>query len=617
MKQLLFVALFLLGGAALGEERILSYHSDIDVLVDGSMLVTETITVNSEQDAIRRGIYRDFPTRYEDRYGNNYVVDFSFLSAERDGATENFRVEDRQNGVRIYLGRSDRVLPRGIHNYEIRYRTLRQLGFFDGRDELYWNVNGNGWDFPAGEVSATVMLPDGVDRTALDFAYYTGAYGSASRNAVVETDAAGNPTFRTDRALAPGEGLTIVVGWPAGVVARPSNEQKLEWFFRDNRAALIGAGGLLFVLLYYAFAWHRVGRDPAAGTIIPLYEPPENLSPAAMRYIMRMNSDNPVFGAAVISMAVKGYLAIEQQGSDYILKKHDSATDEKLSKGERALAAKLFRDRSDIRLENSNHRIVRDARNALQKTLQTEYNRVMFRRNQAWLLPGVLASIIAILAAILSTGIETPVVLFLLVWLAGWNVGVIGMLRAGHWFMALVFGFAEIPVFFMLLTMGGVTLALFAALLVILNVVFFHLIKAPTSLGRRMMDRIEGFALYLSVAEKDELAGANPGMRPPEKTPALYERYLPYALALGVEQAWSEKFAQVLAAAAIAGEGYSPGWYRGSSWSTRGVASFGSALGSSLSSAISSAATAPGSSSGGGGGGFSGGGGGGGGGGGW
>jgi uncharacterized membrane protein len=151
------------------------------------------------------------------------------------------------------------------------------------------------------------------------------------------------------------------------------------------------------------------------------------------------------------------------------------------------------------------------------------------------------------------------------------------------------------------------------ALLAFINILFYHLLKAPTLKGRRIMDKIEGFRMYLSVAEKDRLNVLNP----PAKTPQLFEMYLPYALALDVEQRWSEQFAEVLSQAAASGREYRPSWYHGSGWSSFHAGGFAAGLGSSLSGAISSSSTPPGSSSGSGGGGFSGGGGGGGGGGGW
>ena len=142
------------------------------------------------------------------------------------------------------------------------------------------------------------------------------------------------------------------------------------------------------------------------------------------------------------------------------------------------------------------------------------------------------------------------------------------------------------------------------------NVAFGRLLKAPTVAGRATMDHVEGFRLYLDVAEGDELKL----VAAPPLTVGLYERYLPAALALEVEQHWAERFATVFATQAAA---HTPSWYSGDAWDTRNVASFTSDLGSSFSSAISSASTPPGSSSGSGGGGSSGGGGGGGGGGGW
>jgi len=148
--------------------------------------------------------------------------------------------------------------------------------------------------------------------------------------------------------------------------------------------------------------------------------------------------------------------------------------------------------------------------------------------------------------------------------------------------------------------------------LVFVNIIYYHLLKAPTIHGRKVMDEIEGFKMYLEVAEEERLDM----LHPPQKTPELFEKYLPYALALGVENDWSEKFADVLAAASV-DTGYSPSWYTGTNWKTAGMTGVVSSLGSSFSSAISSSSSAPGSSSGSSGGGSSGGGGGGGGGGGW
>jgi uncharacterized membrane protein len=155
-------------------------------------------------------------------------------------------------------------------------------------------------------------------------------------------------------------------------------------------------------------------------------------------------------------------------------------------------------------------------------------------------------------------------------------------------------------------------IAVIASLLIVF-LVFLALMKRPTGLGRNVLDEMLGFQDYLEIAEKDDMNLKNP----PERTPELFEKFLPFALAMGVEQHWAEQFSSVFAR--LRGpdnSAYQPGWYNGS-WNSFEMGATTSSLSSDLGSAISSSVTPPGSSSGVGGGGFSGGGGGGGGGGGW
>ena len=154
-----------------------------------------------------------------------------------------------------------------------------------------------------------------------------------------------------------------------------------------------------------------------------------------------------------------------------------------------------------------------------------------------------------------------------------------------------------------------------AALLAIIavNLVAHHLLKAPTRAGRAMLDQIEGFKLFLSAVEQHRWEV----LHPPDRTPELFEKYLPYALALDIEQRWSEQFADVLSATGQESE-YTPSWYHGTSFDVSRASTFAASVGSAMSAAVAaSAARSSGSSSGFSGGGSSGGGGGGGGGGGW
>jgi uncharacterized membrane protein len=138
---------------------------------------------------------------------------------------------------------------------------------------------------------------------------------------------------------------------------------------------------------------------------------------------------------------------------------------------------------------------------------------------------------------------------------------------------------------------------------------FYQWLKAPTLAGRRLLDQIDGFKHYLQVAEKDEIAmqGA------PRFNSEIYETWLPYAIALDLENEWTEKLQRAVAAGAVAPGYTQPAWYH-----ARGHSGghFANSLANSFNSAIAASSVAPGSSSGSSGG-SSGGGGGGGGGGGW
>ena len=127
----------LLAAPVLAQERITSYDSEIDIRADGSLDVSERITVHAEGNNIRRGIYRDFPTRYKDRYGNRVVVDMQVLDVQRDGKPEPWFTEKKSNGVRINTGNDDFLPVPADFTYTLRYRTTRQLGFFADHDELY------------------------------------------------------------------------------------------------------------------------------------------------------------------------------------------------------------------------------------------------------------------------------------------------------------------------------------------------------------------------------------------------------------------------------------------------------------------------------------------------
>jgi len=551
----------------LAHERILSYDSTVAVNADGSLDVTETIKVHAEGNNIRRGIYRDFPTRYKDRYGNRVVVDFTPIEVLRDGRSEPWFTERRPNGIRVNTGNDDFLQVPADYTYSLRYRTTRQLGFFKDHDELYWNAIGTGWDFAIESGSVDVRLPRSVPVDAMRAEGYTGPQGAQWQDYAASLPEAGRAHWRLTRPLAPAEGMTIVLSFPKGIVTAPSKAQRLWWLLKDNRGVLVALAALLGMCLYAYRRWNAVGRDPAPGIVIARYDPPKEYSPAALRFIRKMGADTRCVTSDLLAMAVGGWVRIEREkhflGDKWSLQRtKDSSSG--LSAAQRALLDGLFNGSDTLQLEKSNASHLQLAIGKQKQALEAAYAGRMFQRNLG------------------SVGKA-----FLI---GGGGIALAGLLSGGSGLLLIVL---------IALVMLGVLIA------------FTMLVRAPTPEGRKLLDEIAGLKLYLGVAERDELANMPGPDAPPPLDAERYQFLLPYAVALEVEEAWTRKFTLAVGAAAAAAATAGIAWYRGGG--TGDLMQLTNAIGSSLSSQIASASTPPGSSSGSGGGGSSGGGGGGGG----
>lgn len=574
LKTLVFAlvfaaSFFLLTGATAQEyqsEAITNFHSDITVNTDGSLNVTETITVQSTGDQINHGIYRDFPTVYRDGFLRT-TTEFNIISVLRDGKTEPYHTERATNGVRVYIGSADYEIPPGEHTYQLKYQTTWQLGFFETSDELYWNVTGNGWIFPIKQASASVHLPGGATISAIDG--YTGAQGATDKN-FSATGSGGEAAVATTQKLDSYEGLTIVIQWPAGFITRPTPQQSLFHRLSDNRTPILALVALALILLFYFNTWRQFGNDPARGTIIPEYDPPRKLSAAAMSYVAFEMFTVIAFTAHLIELAVRGLIVIKKEKQTYTIER----TDHPATGDDSVFLETLLSGEKTVELKNTNHEIIRNAKNNLKTKLTTDLGDRYFKLNTRHLIKGVLWSILLTVAVIVASAI-------------GDTQGTPDPITVG---ILLFFGVA----------------------VVVTNILFGFLLRVRSPEGRKLMDEIEGFKWFLSVTEKDRMNFHNP----PERTPELFEKFLPFALALGVQNKWAEQFAEVFKRLEATGQSYHPAWYVGTGFNPHNPAGSLSSFSSSLSGAVSSASKAPGSSSGFGGGG-SGGGGGGGGGGGW
>ncbi len=638
----------ILSPAVRADERILEFGSLVSVREDASLEVTETIRVRAEGQAIRRGIFRDFPTTYRDLRGNTVIVPFKVRGILLDGRPVPFSVKPQANGKRVYIGDPDRYVQPGIHTYTLVYQTGRQVGFFKDHDELFWNVTGNGWRWPIDAAWCVITLPGTGEKARIQRTEaYTGRMGEKGRDFRIEDKTGGEPRFVTTRVLAPGEGFSVVAGWPKGLVREPSGTERLFWKMRDNAGRLVLFLGLAILLLYYLAVWNRYGKDPRPGTIIPRFEPPAGFPPGGARYLYQMGYDDRCFTATLLNAAVKGIVTIEQDGDHYFLRRGPKPDFAGLDAEELMAVQPLVGNHETLAVDKANYVAISGAVSALKDTLKNRYYGTMFVRNTRFFVIGVLLTVLTLAMSVLldpdaenlplnvSYAFLFPVLLlFMAAFLTGFLKQVRALLAGSKWVRALfglLFRIAFlVPAAFVFSHIGGslakiVSFPLLAvvALLVLSNVLFAWLLKARTPMGRKAMDEIEGFRLYLAVAEQDRLNMLNP----PDRTPELFERFLPYALALGVEQEWSEQFSEVFARMAAEGRapeswqgGYRPAWYMGNALRGFNAGSFASGLGSSFSGAISSASVAPGSGGsgfGGGGGGGSGGGGGGGGGGGW
>lgn len=611
---------------ALAEERIQRFISDVRIERSGTLDVTETIRITAEGDQIRHGILRDFPTVYQDRHGASIVVGFEVQSVQRDGMAEPYAIESLGNGVRLRIGSADIFVPYGLHEYIIRYRTTRQIGFFADYDEFYWNATGNEWTFPIDVAEARITLPDPIP--FLQKSFYTGPAGARGKDARVASETPGSIVFQTTAPLPPGSGLTVAAAWARGAVTPPGGGQRTFWWVEDNLGALVAALGTLIGILYFVRAWHVVGRDPPRGTMVPLFSPPGGLSAAATRYIAQMDFDDRTFTAAILDLGVHGRLKLSETGTLLTLSMLQGG--KAVPAEEEAAAAALFRRGVAVPLRQTSHAILSSAKSALQSGLSSAYAGSVFHWNAGWLTAGVAITLAAygltVVASVYSMGAERAgAVAFGLVFasVAGVVIGIaIHQGRSGGsifgriatWLFMGLFAvvFSGVGVFLSWEAIRGPADALILLLPFVLLPILvsaFSWMRSPTPEGQKLRDAIEGFRHYLGIAEEHRLDI----LHPPEKTPELFERYLPYAVALDVENAWAAKFAGVLATAgATAAVAH---WYATSS--NRDVGSLVEQLGSSLSQTVASASTAPGSSSGSSGVGSSGGGGGGGGGSGW
>ncbi|MCF6344405.1 MAG: DUF2207 domain-containing protein [Devosiaceae bacterium] len=623
-KILLLIGLLVFSLPSFAQEVINSYSTNITINIDGSVEIVEYIEVRAEGNKIKRGIFRDVATIMKNDDGSDFRSELEIISIKKNGQDEPFSTKKITNGLRIYIGEASVFLEPGNYRYMIKYSMTRQVRFFETHDELFFNVIGHFWDFPIKQAVARIKLPDGA--IISDLVGYTGATGSTEQALTITKTSNNSAAFQATRSLNSYEGMSIAVKFQKGIIAEPAGIKETALYLSDRRDIIVPISGAFLVLFYYLYAWNKIGRDPKKGTIIPLFYPPKGFSPALIHYIWKMGWKKngwTAYSAALLNLAIKGLITID--------KKKNSTKIDLTNKPARYLPSgeqiiyDYIQSKGTVFFNKAHGVKLNKTREEFIKIIGTENRHAFFKNNVSYVIIGFVLSAISLII-MMVLGIIHPVYAVGAIG-AGVAIALLTGAFSGLWSRG---GFARIFIFVWIamagFNMSGAILATFATIssttaiiatvtIVILNVLFAFLMRAPTVHGRKIMDQIDGFRMYLEVAEKQRLNMIDE----PEMSVKRFEKILPFAVALGVEKPWSQHFESELARNAVsdATNNYNPTWLSGTSYSASSLSKSMSGLATGMSASMIAAQPSSSSSSGFSSGGSSGGGGGGGGGGGW
>jgi hypothetical protein len=558
--------------------RVKNFNAQILVKNDGTFYVHETmniftngVTFGQKNPRMLSGIYRSISSRIQGKHTYYRIMGFEMIGATMDGQPITYSVETFGSWFTkyIFLQPEGLSLSPGNHEFTLAYTTDRHINFLPDHDEFFWWIfgeGGHGWATSVETISITVILPDGshgiID--SLDEHSWNKGIGKIPELLRRAAESEGTNVLRYSRVVSEKKPyLSVVISMPKGTVQEPDISMRMVFFFRDMKAYLPGIIGLTVFFLYYIIVWVRVGRDPKGKSIVPLYRPPANCSPAVARRIITMGYDRTCFSSALLNLAAKGAIRILPHVSRYAVEK-TGTNNSGIFPDEQVLYEALFED--ETRQATQSKWKVLDAvtiHHAYRKHyrhLKSSVGKRFFLKNARYVIPGIIISLIvaAINAEIVDVegsyvkelaglGLWTIIAGFICRFLSRKNVLELkkpsrlvyltllfpAVLYSAAVIISHAFEVYDIRQFMFLLPLFIMLTA---------HLFFYFLLRAPTPLGRKVLDDIEGFRTYLAAAEGDRLDR----MTPPEKTPKLYQAYLPYALALGVENRWSEKFSGVI-----------------------------------------------------------------------
>ena len=521
------------------------FDSRITVNPDGTLDVLEAI--RAKFTGSWNGIYRKVPVEYRTDQGFKWTVRLELVSAT-DGEGQPLRTETSREGHFVQYKMWIPGAVDAVKSLVLRYRVRGALRFFEDHDELYWNVTGDEWDVALGEVSAAIELPAAA--TGLRATAFNGVYGSTSREADVAMEGT-VVRITMPRKLEFREGLTAVVGWDKGLVPEPTRADKVTGFLGANWPLALP----IPVLLGMLFLWSRRGRDPHQLPIAVQYEPPPGLTPAEAGTLTDESADMRDITATIVDLAVRGHLRIEEREEsklfglvkdrEFVFHRTDpKPPDRPLMTYESEVLDGIFEDGArEVELS--------DLQNEFYKHLGGIKSGIMDRLVQQGLYARRPDHV-------RGRWIGLGVALGLLVAMGGGA-------------LASEIGLAPVS-----LVIAGIAIGL------IVIVIGYHM-PARTVAGARTLEKVLGFGEFLERVDKERFERV-------VKTPEMFERYLPYAMAFGVEKKWAAAFRDIYLEP--------PTWYAGTSMHGFNASLFSSRLSAMSTQAGSTMSSSPRSSSG-------------------
>lgn len=503
-----FACLFLSTTVFAREWHITNFASSIVVAKDGTSTVREHLEVSFEGEF--HGIYRDIPIQYPGPLGSNYT-----LLLRVTGVTDNYGNKLKyESSVRGDYRHLKIYIPNAVNTskvVEISYTVKNAVRWFDDHDELYWNVTGNDWPVPIDSAMAIILFPP-VAANNLRAQAFTGAYGSQAQDAAVQVN--GNAVrVHTNESLSMREGLTADVYITKGILTQPSRLTFALWFIRSNPIVLLP----FWALIVMFFFWWTKGRDPKADiSVAPMYEPPKGMTPAEVGTLTDDTVHPRDITSTIVDLAVRGYLKIEETESKVLLFSHRDYTFH-LLKPKPAWGTLEAHERVML-----NHLFAGDTTEVRLSTL----------RNQFYVaIPAIKEDILAELKGKGMYSVDPD--------------SAHGYVLAGVVFTALPFvlvqvlGWGSILDSVGLLILAGV-IALFIVFL------FARIMTAKSIKGVRTKVEILGFQEFVSRVDADRLK---------RMPPDTFEKFLPFAMALGIEHRWAKAFEGIVQ--------NPPAWYVG------------------------------------------------------